>query len=70
MKYLIATILAITLITSTSTYFLIRKYDNFVAEQQAIGYDKGYEKALQEKEITKILKEAEKQGAVEKVKSN
>ncbi len=48
MKYIIAIVLSLTIATSFITYSIIRKYDNFVTQQQQIGFDKGYEQAIKD----------------------
>lgn len=39
---------------SYATYVTIRAYDNFVAEQQKIGFDKGYEQASKDLKVANV----------------
>lgn len=50
----LAVILVAIFTISYSTYSIVRMYDNFVAEQQKIGFDKGYAEASKELKVSNI----------------
>lgn len=48
----IIAVLTFIMLIIWATYSTIRTYDNFVAEQQKIGFDKGYAEAIKEVKTT------------------
>lgn len=52
----IISILAVVLSVSYLTYTLVRAYDNFVAEVEKKGYDKGYTEAKKDIKLEAVSK--------------